>query len=165
MARAKRPPGPPFQRRGARPVGMRPFAKVKLPPGTMNRSEERYAEESLEPRRRAGEILTWQYQPVRLRLARESIFTPDFGLLRSDGVYTLQDFKGFQEIAALVRIKVAASLYWWWAFELVSKRTKKAGGGYEVKPVEPWNLDGPTQLAATMASYDVSEQGVLKWGD
>ena len=88
---AARRPAPPFLRRGPKGGRGRPAA-AKTPRGSMNRSEENYAINVLEPERHEGKSLWWGSEPIRLRLAHDCIFTPDFGVLQADGVFRLEDF-------------------------------------------------------------------------
>lgn len=81
-------------------------------------------------------------QRLSLRLANGASYRPDFISVftlspdtESDSIrLTAWETKGFMREAAAVRIKVAASLYPWIAFCLV---TKKKGGGWKVERILP----------------------------
>lgn len=110
---------------------------LKTPPGAMNKTEAERSRE-LESLKAAGEIIGWWFEPFRLRLAEDNAFyTIDFMVVRPDGTIELEEVKGHWEEAALVRIKVAASLYPF-SFVALKKRTKKDGGGWERREFKGW---------------------------
>lgn len=82
----------------------------RLKTGAMNQSEARYAQ-YLELLRRAGEILWWKFEGIKLRLADNTFYTPDFNVMLKDGFLEMHEFKGYWEEDARVKIKVAAELY------------------------------------------------------
>jgi hypothetical protein len=75
----------------------------------MNRLEARYAQ-VLELRRRAGDILWYDYEVLKFKLAPRTYFTPDFPVLTVLGL-ELHEVKGHWEDDARVKIKVAAQLF------------------------------------------------------
>lgn len=50
----------------------------------MNKTEKRYAEE-LERRVERGEVIRWEYEPERLRLADNTYYVPDFRIVLTEG--------------------------------------------------------------------------------
>lgn len=72
-------------------------------------------------------------QCVTLKLADDCRFTPDFAYINHEGRFTLVDVKGFQREDALIKAKVAARLFPWASFVIVSK----IKGGWDVKDVNP----------------------------
>lgn len=78
--------------------------------GSMNKTEARYAGE-LERRRQAGEIVRWDFQPEKLRLADRTFYEPDFRVVMPDGLIAWHEVKGHWEDDARVKIKVAAELH------------------------------------------------------
>lgn len=86
------------------------FALGRLKPGEMNKSEANYAKH-LELRKQAGEILWWTFEGMKFRLTDNTFYTPDFPVMRADGVLEMHEFKGHWQDDARVKIKVAASLY------------------------------------------------------
>jgi hypothetical protein len=86
------------------------FALGEMPKREMNKTEAAYAAQ-LEVRKSLGEILWWRREPMRLRLADDSYYKPDFGVLPANRVFELHETKGFWREAARVRIKVAAELF------------------------------------------------------
>lgn len=73
----------------------------------MNGTESRYAG-ILEIRKRAGHIARYDFQPVKLRLADNTFYTPDFRVILPDGLQEMHEVKGFMRDDAAVKIKVAA---------------------------------------------------------
>lgn len=74
-------------------------------------------------------------QAVTLKLANGVRYTPD--VFCPLPVPTFYEVKGFMRDDAAVKIKVAAHLFPWFMFYLVTKRTKKQGGGWQVDRVLP----------------------------
>lgn len=109
-----------------------------MAPGQMNRTENERSIE-LEEMRRRGEILWFKFQPFRLRLAEDNAwYTIDFAVMRPDGFLEMEEIKGHWEEAALVRIKVAASLYPF-VFVALTRKTKKDGGGWDRRVFKGWS--------------------------
>lgn len=82
----------------------------RLKTGEMNKSEANYAKH-LELRKQAGEILWWCFEGFKFRLADNTFYTPDFPVMRADGVLEMHEFKGRWMDDARVKIKVAAEMY------------------------------------------------------
>ncbi len=81
--------------------------------GEMNRLETRYAEH-LEMRKRAGEIRAWEFEAVKLRLAKSTFLSIDFLVVVASGAVELHEVKGHWEDDARVKVKVAARSFPWW---------------------------------------------------
>jgi hypothetical protein len=79
-------------------------------PGEMNGMEKKYAA-YLDIRKVTGEIKDWKFEPLKLRLAPKTYYTPDFLLLMPDGRIELHETKGFMEEDAAVKIKVAREMF------------------------------------------------------
>jgi len=79
-------------------------------PGGMNKIERRYSE-YLELRRRAGEIVWWGYEAIKLRLAARTYFTPDFVLQPPVGRLEVHETKGYWREDARLKMKTAAELF------------------------------------------------------
>jgi hypothetical protein len=105
------------------------FALGRLPVGVMNKTEAAYDAHLLELER-AGEVLWRKFEAVKLRLADNTFYTPDFAVLPRSCVLELHEVKGFWQDDARVKIKVAAALYPF-RFLAVTARSKKNGGGWE----------------------------------
>jgi hypothetical protein len=76
----------------------------------MNKTEELYAQ-VLELQKHAGEILRWDFEPEKLRLADKTFYTPDFRVILPEGTVEFHEVKGFWRDDARVKIKVAAELH------------------------------------------------------
>lgn len=102
-------------------------------PGEMNKTETRYSQH-LEERVARGEVLRWDFEPERLKVADGSWYCPDFRLLMPDGEIHFHDVKGFPEPVGRVKIKVCAEQHPMYLFFEVRKQLKKDGGGWEITP-------------------------------
>jgi hypothetical protein len=65
----------------------------------------------LSEQQHAGAILWHKFEALKLRLADNAFYTPDFMVLAADSRLELHEVKGFWQDDARVTIKVAASLY------------------------------------------------------
>lgn len=114
----------------------RMYALGRLKTGQMNKTEAAYAAH-LEARRRAGEIAWFKFEGVKLRLADNTFYSPDFAVMGADGVLEMHEVKGslnYIQEDAKVKIKVAAEMYPF-QFILVAPKPKKEGGGWDVKEI------------------------------
>lgn len=106
--------------------------------GEMNKSEAAYAAD-LEICLREGKIAGYWFEPFSLRLTHPEAgqparYSPDFMVLLNDGTTMIDDVKtssGFDDLAAIVRIKCAAELFPLWKFRLV----RRVKGDWEFKTV------------------------------
>jgi hypothetical protein len=73
-------------------------------------------------------------QSITLRLANGVRYTPDFVTVDSESRFlTAYEVKGFMRDDAAVKLKVAASVFSWIRFNLVTR----AGGAWQVEEVAP----------------------------
>lgn len=72
----------------------------------------------------AGEIRDYAYSPIKLILADNTTYTPDFFVVTNDNTIEFHEVKGFWRDDARVKLKVAAALFPWFVF-LVIKKDKK----------------------------------------
>lgn len=103
----------------------------RLKTGQMNKTESEYCQ-LLELRKRVGEIVWYRFEGIKLRLADNTFYTPDFAVMLSTGEMEMHEVKGFWTDDARVKIKVAAEQYPF-RFIAVKPKAKKAGGGWEVE--------------------------------
>lgn len=75
--------------------------------GEMNKLEAAYAAH-LQALRLAGLICDYAFEPIKLRLADRTFYTPDFAVIMPDLTLEFHETKGFWEEDARVKIKVAA---------------------------------------------------------
>lgn len=110
------------------------FALGRLKVGERNKTEKAY-EEMLIAQEFTGEILWHKFECMKLRLADNTFYTPDFAVMRSDGQIECHEVKGHWQDDARVKIKVAADLYPF-RFIAAKPKTKKNGGGWEYEVFE-----------------------------
>ena len=108
-------------------------ARPRQTPGQMNKTEARYAAEVLDPLKRVGKIVQWQFEPLNFRLAKKTFYRPDFVVIRTNGTLRVVEVKGYWEDDARVKIKVAAEMYWWAEWVAVTVVPKKDGGGWKTE--------------------------------
>lgn len=109
------------------------LALGRLKTGQMNKTEAAYAHH-LELLRRAGQVQWIKFEGLKLRLADNTFYTPDFAVMAADGVMELHEVKGFMTEDANVKVKVAAQLYPF-RFFVVRLNSKKDGGGWRLMEV------------------------------
>lgn len=103
----------------------------RLKTGTMNKTEAAYAA-TLDARRHAGEVAWFKFEGIKLRLADNTFYTPDFAVMLTDGVLELHEVKGHWVDDARAKIKIAADMY---PIRLIAVRVKpkREGGGWAVE--------------------------------
>ncbi|HGW2957187.1 TPA: DUF1064 domain-containing protein [Raoultella ornithinolytica] len=103
----------------------------RLKAGTMNKTEEDYCQH-LELRKRYGEIVWYRFEGIKLRLADNTFYTPDFSVMLANGQMEMHEVKGYWTDDARVKTKVAADQY---PFRVIgiTKLPAKAGGGWKVE--------------------------------
>jgi hypothetical protein len=107
------------------------YALGRLKTGQMNKLEAEY-EQHLAMQKHAGEILWYKFEGVKLRLADNTFYTPDFAVMKEDYQFEMHECKGFWQDDARAKIKIAADLYPF-KFIAVKKKAKKDGGGWAVE--------------------------------
>ena len=93
----------------------------------MNGTERAYATR-LELLERAGEIRSWAFEPLKLRLARSTFYTPDFLVITPTRI-EIHEVKGHWEDDARVKWKTAAEMNPWARFAAVRRKS----GGWEIE--------------------------------
>lgn len=109
------------------------YALGRLKTGEMNKTEAKYKQE-LDLQLIAGKILWYKFEGIKLRLADNTFYSPDFAVLNSDFQIELHEVKGAKAIFqddAKVKIKVASDLYPF-KFLAVFPIPKNKGGGWEI---------------------------------
>lgn len=115
QARVPRPVAPTAPSKADRAAAAlkRMQAKGRLPRGTMNKTESRYATH-LDQQRLAGAVLWWNFEGIKLMLAKNTSITIDFPVLPDTGVLEMRDVKARKEAItddARAKMKVAAAMY------------------------------------------------------
>lgn len=103
-------------------------SRPKQIPGQMNKTEAAYAR-VLKLRMLAKEILHYDYEPERLRLADNTYYVPDFRVIMADGTIEFHEVKACTssnaflcEDDARVKFKVAAETHWMYGWRMVGLR-------------------------------------------
>lgn len=108
------------------------YALGRLKTGQKNKTEQAYELEVLKPAMQDGSVRWYRFESVKLRLADNTFYTPDYCVMRSDGTMEMHEVKGFWQDDARVKIKVAADMYPL-KFIAVKRRAKKNGGGWSIE--------------------------------
>jgi hypothetical protein len=111
-------------------------AKGRLPKGTMNSTEAKYAA-YLDQLKLTGDVLWWKFEPIKLLLAPLTTLTPDFMVMLADGALEMHDVKGAKAIYtddAKVKMKIAAQQYPF-VFRVVFPVSKGEGGGWNIEAI------------------------------
>ena len=95
----------------------------------MNQIETRFAAE-IAARATVGDVHSWRFEAIKLRLADKTFYTPDFIAVTKDGEIYLYEVKGHWEDDARVKVKVAAEMFPEFHFVGVTW-DKRAGWQYE----------------------------------
>jgi hypothetical protein len=112
-------------------VNKRMYALGRLKTGEMNKTEAAYAL-TLDAYKADGLIAWWKFEGVKLRLADNTFYSPDFFVMAKDGTLEAHEVKGFWMDDARVKIKVASELYPF-RFVAIRAKSKKDGGGWAVE--------------------------------
>lgn len=107
------------------------YALGRLKVGQMNKTETAY-DQHLAIQQHAGQILWRKFEGLKLRLADNTFYTPDFAVMAADGVIEVHEVKGFWQDDARAKIKIAADMYPF-RFLAIKARAKKDGGGWEME--------------------------------
>lgn len=110
--------------------------RTKRTPGVMNGLEKSYSQ-LLEQQKLSGEIVSWQFEAMNIRLAPKCFYKPDFLVITKEGFVEFHETKGHFESAAKVRVKVVAEKYPFFVFRLVRKKLKRDGGGFLIEVIGP----------------------------
>lgn len=110
------------------------FALGRLKTGERNKTEKAY-EEMLIAKEFTGEILWHKFEGLKLRLADNTFYTPDFFVMLASGQLEAHEVKGHWQDDARAKIKIAADMYPF-RFVAAKPRSKKNGGGWELEVFE-----------------------------
>ncbi len=103
--------------------------RMRQPKNGPNKTEAEYSK-LLWNEMHAGNIQSFGFERIKLKLADNTFYTPDFFVVAGDGSISIVEVKGHWEDDARVKIKVAAEQYPWIQFVAVKPRPKKDGGGW-----------------------------------
>ena len=107
-----------------------PFAGTKRKkPGEMNRLEKKYADEILEPLKVSGEIVEYVFERIKLKIAPNCYYIPDFMVIMESGEIIFDEIKGgYMDNKSIVKFKSVCEQYWWFKFRMqqwIGKNKKK----------------------------------------
>ena len=108
---------------------MRYYAKGHNKRGKKNKTEEEFGA-FLELGKVAGEIVWYVFEGIRLKLADNTFYVPDYQALDKNMELIVYEVKGFWTEKARVKIKVAAAMFPF-RFIAAMKVPKKDGGGWK----------------------------------
>lgn len=103
----------------------------RLKTGERNKLEAAY-EAHLETLRLCGVVRWFRFEGLKLRLADNAFFTPDFAVMMDSGQIECHEVKGHWLDDARLKIKLAADQYPF-RFLGITARPKKLGGGWNVE--------------------------------
>ena len=106
---------------------MKHYALGRMKGGKQNKTEGAYGTH-LELRKRAGEVAWYAFEGVKLRLADNTFYTPDFAVMLTSGQLEMHEVKGFWEDDARVKIKVAAAIF---PFQFIGVQKIKGAWNFE----------------------------------
>ena len=115
--------GDPLDKQGDLPDKPRP----RQPKQRANQTEKRYEQDFLWPAYQRGEIWDYRFEPLKLRLADNTFYTPDFLVVKVTGL-EIHEIKGsYEREDARVKWKTAAELFPWFQFVVARWLGKKKG--------------------------------------
>ena len=74
----------------------------------------------------------FKFEGIKLRLADNTFYTPDFAVMLADGAPEMHEVKGFWQDDARANIKIAADMYPL-RFVAIHARPQKIGGCWELE--------------------------------
>lgn len=86
------------------------LALGRLKAGAMNKTEAAY-EQVIKDGVSLGDVAWYRFEGLKLRLADNTFYTPDFAVMLTNGQIECHEVKGFWKDDARVKIKVAAEQY------------------------------------------------------
>jgi len=104
-----------------------PKPQPKEPKQRANQTEKRYEQDFLWPAYQRGEIWNYRFEPLKLRLADNTFYTPDFLVVKVTGLEIHEIKGGFEREDARVKWKTAAELFPWFQFVVARWLGKKKG--------------------------------------
>lgn len=103
------------------------LALGRLKSGEMNKTEKAYAG-YLEAQKIAGKVAAFWFEGITLKLAKGTRYTPDFLVLRDDGILECHEVKGVWRDDAKAKTRVAADMF---PFRFVVVRKIRNGWDFE----------------------------------
>jgi hypothetical protein len=98
------------------------YALGRMAKGKMNKTEAAYAQ-ILAARKHDGTIQDWKFHAIRVRLADNTFYEPDFLVLAADGQIEIHECKGsFTTQAGQTKVKLCAEVLPWFRVIKVSRQ-------------------------------------------
>ena len=113
-------------------IGLQALGRLKT--GTLNKTEQAY-EALLKEWQHLGIVAWFKFEGMKLRLADNTFYTPDFAVMLANGQIEMHEVKGFWQDDARAKIKIAADMYPF-RFVAVRPKAKKDGGGWDKEVFE-----------------------------
>lgn len=107
------------------------YALGRLKPGQMNKTETAYAAH-LEREKQHGDVAAYWFESMKIRIAKNCWYCPDFLVMRPSGELELHEVKGARAIFrddAKVKVKAAAEMFPYRMFVCYPAR----GGFWEIE--------------------------------
>lgn len=109
------------------------YALGRVAKTVMNKTEQAFAE-LLKQWLHDGTILWWKFHIIKVRLADGAWYEPDFLVMRADRTLWIYETKGgFTTDKGQLKIRACAEVFPVVGIIKATKRTKKAGGGFDLK--------------------------------
>ena len=107
------------------------LALGRMKAGERNKTELAY-ENHLEVRKQLHEILWYKFEGIKLRLADNCFYCPDFVVMLANGEMEMHEVKSHWMDGAKDRIKIASAQFPF-RFIAVFAESKKNGGGWRIE--------------------------------
>lgn len=105
--------------------GKRPLPGPRHRPGVMNGTEARYANDVLKPMLDRGEIISYTFERMKLKIGENCYYTPDF-MLVMPGHFEFHEVKGgLIRDDAMVKFKAAADMFPFFRFVMMQYAKKQ----------------------------------------
>lgn len=118
----------------AKPTGHERWQALgRMPKDQMNATERAYSVR-LESLRASGEVLSWKFHPMNIRLANNTFYEVDFLVLHADMSLAIHETKGgFTSEKGQLKIKLVAEVMPYFRMFKAIKQTKAEGGGFKLE--------------------------------
>ena len=67
-------------------------------------------------------VLDYRYEGITFKLAYRTTYTPDFLVVNADKTVTIIEIKGFRRDDAMAKFKIAAQMYPYFRFKMITKK-------------------------------------------
>ena len=109
--------------------------------GKMNQTEKAWSD-VLEAKKLLGEVIRYEFEKIKLKLADNTFYTPDFWVVLASGEQEFHEVKAMtakgvvlSEDDARVKVKVAAEQFWEFDFLVAARGPKSQGYPWKIERV------------------------------